>query len=159
TAHKHGRPVELNIYDLIQQNYFLFDVGLGVLHSGVVVDGKEYSYGGGGGIVVSRPRSVEGAEYRETIFMGTTYLSDKQIRDVIHDLKKTYTGDNYQMIQHNCNNFSNDFCKILVGKEIPSYVNRCAAIANWVSGVASNVATLVDKLEIPTPQLNNKEKT
>ena len=48
---------------------------------------------------MSRPRSVEGAEYRETIFMGTTYLSDKQIRDVIHDLKKTYTGDNYQMIQ------------------------------------------------------------
>ena len=61
--------------------------------------GKEYSYGGGGGIFVSSPRSVEGAEYRETIFMGTTYLSDKQIRDVIHDLKKTYTGDNYQMIQ------------------------------------------------------------
>ena len=61
--------------------------------------GKEYSYGGGGGIVVSRPRSVEGAEYRETIFMGTTYLSDKQIRDVIHDFKKTFSGDFYQMIQ------------------------------------------------------------
>ena len=39
----------MQIYDLIQQNYFLFgtlsaslfivDVGLGVLHSGVVVDG------------------------------------------------------------------------------------------------------------------------
>lgn len=40
---------DMQIYDLIQQNYFLFgtlmpysllvDVGLGVLHSGVVVDG------------------------------------------------------------------------------------------------------------------------
>ena len=48
---------------------------------------------------MSRPRDVEGAQYRETIFMGITYLTDAQIRDVVQNLKQTYTGDNYQMIQ------------------------------------------------------------
>ena len=33
----------------------------------------------------------------------------------------------------NCNNFSNDLCKALLGTEIPGYVNRCAYIASFFS--------------------------
>lgn len=33
----------------------------------------------------------------------------------------------------NCNNFSNDLSKAILGVPIPSYINRCAHIASWFS--------------------------
>ena len=33
----------------------------------------------------------------------------------------------------NCNNFSNDLSKAILGVPIPSYINRCAHIASWSS--------------------------
>ena len=60
--------------------------------------GKEYSYGLGGGVVASRPGNIIGAVFRESLFMGRTYLSPQQIRDVIHNLKLSFTDSNYDMI-------------------------------------------------------------
>ena len=37
------------------------------------------------------------------------------------------------MNDRNCNNFSNDLCKALLGTEIPGYVNRCAYLASFFS--------------------------
>ena len=37
------------------------------------------------------------------------------------------------MNDRNCNNFSNDLCKALLGIEIPGYVNRCAYLASFFS--------------------------
>ena len=61
--------------------------------------GIEYSYGDNGGVVASRPRDVIGVKFRETIFMGNTYLSPMQIRDVISNLKVLFTGKNYNMLE------------------------------------------------------------
>ena len=60
--------------------------------------GKEYSYGLEGGIVASRPGNIVGAVFRESLFMGLTYLSPQQICDVIHNLKLSFTDSNYDMI-------------------------------------------------------------
>ncbi|KAK8791326.1 hypothetical protein WA171_002273 [Blastocystis sp. BT1] len=153
-----GRPVYLNVYDLIEGNDFLYGVGLGILHSGVVVDEREYSYGDEGGVFVTHPQDVEGVRYRETITIGTTFLSPAQVKDVVRNLKVTYRGDNYHMLEQssfvielmysNCNHFSNDLCKIIAGKEIPSYVNRCAKVASWFSGIVNAVA---DHMAVVTP--------
>ena len=60
--------------------------------------GREYSYGEGGGVVSSLPRNVLGVKYRETIEMGNTFLSPEQVKDVVHNLKVIYHGDNYNLI-------------------------------------------------------------
>lgn len=52
------------------------------------------------------------------------------------------------LIFSNCNHFSNDLCKIIVGKEIPAYVNRCAKVASWFSGIANAVA---DHMNVVSP--------
>jgi len=61
--------------------------------------GREYSYGADGGIIVSRPKDVIGVKYRETLLIGTTYLSPSQINDVISNLKVLFTGTNYNMLE------------------------------------------------------------
>ena len=106
-----------------------------------------------------------GVKYRETIEMGDTFLSPAQIKDVIHNLRLTYRGDNYNLISkcgmnviltaRNCNDFSNEFCSIIVGKGIPSYINRCASVANWMSKKTTQLKGFIDKLEIKSPTLNS----
>lgn len=48
--------VKLNVYDLSPVNEFGHAVGLGVFHSGLEVDGREYTFAGGGGIFDHDPR-------------------------------------------------------------------------------------------------------
>lgn len=56
-----SRPsqVTLNVYDLTPMNDWGYPVGLGAFHSGVVVDDREYTYAGGGGIFNHDPRKGE----------------------------------------------------------------------------------------------------
>lgn len=121
------------------------------------VVGREYSYGMGGGIVSSTPKNIVGAVFRETICMGSTYLSPQQIRDVVHNLRLSFTDSNYNMVTQcvrvdsvmnsNCNHFSNEFCKIIVGKEIPSYINRCASIAGHFPSLANHIIDYINSPE------------
>jgi len=66
------------------------------------------------------------------------------------------------MSYSNCNHFSNKFCKIITGNEIPSHINRCAKIAHWftrtASNIVSNVTEFVENLDIPLPQLVDESK-
>lgn len=89
-------------------NLFWIDVGLGIVHSGVVVDGiplksnlrigREYSYGEGGGIISTKPKNITGVKYRETFLIGTTYLTPEEIKDVIKGMEKKFTGDDYHLL-------------------------------------------------------------
>lgn len=44
------------MYDLSPVNEFGHPIGLGVFHSGLEVDGREYTFAGGGGIFDHDPR-------------------------------------------------------------------------------------------------------
>lgn len=46
----------LNVYDLSPVNDWGHPVGLGVFHSGIQVDDREYTFAGGGGIFNHDPR-------------------------------------------------------------------------------------------------------
>ena len=104
----------------------------------------------------STPKNIVGAVFRETICMGSTYLSPQQIRDVVHNLRLSFTDSNYNMVTQcvrvdsvmnsNCNHFSNEFCKIIVGKEIPSYINRCASIAGHFPSLTTSIAQRLSTL-------------
>ncbi|XP_041363483.1 uncharacterized protein LOC121379087 isoform X1 [Gigantopelta aegis] len=95
----------------------------GVWHTGVVVYGKEYYFGGLGGIescdvggtVLGAPDTV--------LDMGSTEIPKEVFMNYLADLSaSTYRPEKYHLLEHNCNNFSADTTQFLTGKTIPSYI-------------------------------------
>lgn len=90
------------------------------------------------------PKEAEGATFRESILIGATDLTNMEITKRIDALRDQYRGNQYHIVLkyglyhfpyyfRNCNHFSNDVCKTLLGVSIPSYINRCAYLASWFS--------------------------
>lgn len=63
------------------------------------------------------------------VFKGTT----KDLETIIQSLRPHFKGDDYHVLNKNCNNFANEFLIKLVGKEAPSYVNRMAYVGSYCS--------------------------
>ena len=51
----YAMPVTLNVYDLSEGNELLSSLGLGLYHSGVVVNGEEYTFASGQGVFTHPP--------------------------------------------------------------------------------------------------------
>ncbi|CAD6506168.1 BgTH12-07098 [Blumeria graminis f. sp. triticale] len=120
--------VELYIYDL--SNGLAKQVSLGLIgkqieaiyHTSIVMDNIEYVYDGGIK-AVSAGKTHLGPPMRME-FLGNTELPEDVITEFLEALRETYTKDTYDVWTHNCNNFSNDFAKLLLGKGIPSYISN-----------------------------------
>lgn len=133
-------PVVLNVYDMYWINQYTFPVGLGVFHSGVVVHGKEYAFGGHpynwSGIFEMSPKSVETLgddfKFRETVTIGTTSLSPNEVEDLVRQMGLNYQGCSYHLIDKNCNHFTSEFCEVLCSKPIPGWVNRLATVSSYL---------------------------
>merc|ERR1712183_1056660 len=82
-----GTKVVLNIYDLSPINDYLYTIGFGLHHSGVEIQGSEYSFASGGGIFSSTPKDAPGAIFRESIEMGVFEGSTSDIQSTIDDLR------------------------------------------------------------------------
>lgn len=116
--------VILNVYDLHEQNMSLHEFGLGFYHSGVVVNGQEWTFASGSGIYSTPPRSVPG--FRESIFLGKFKGTSRDVDTIVDSLRDSYRGDMYHILDRNCNSFSESFVLKLLNKQIPGYVNRMA---------------------------------
>lgn len=128
--------VVLNVYDMVEQNYYTAWAGLGIFHSGVEVYGQEFAFGGHEyahlpGVFVTLPREAPGeVSFREAIQIGTTDLTMEEVQAVIHELgHSSYKGRQYHLLQKNCNTFSDELCFRLTGNRTPAWVNRLASIA------------------------------
>lgn len=129
-------PVRLNIYNMHWLNEYISNLGIGIYHSGVEVYDKEYAFGGHPfdftGIFDMAPSDVEelgeGFTFKESILLGHTDFSEKEIKKLIEMMGRSFSGSSYHLIKKNCNHFSSDFCKLVCGKNIPNWVNRLAAI-------------------------------
>lgn len=54
------------------------------------------------------------------------------MRRIINGLKAEGFGEGeYDVVRNNCNHFCDEFAFALVGKRIPSWVNRAATIGSW----------------------------
>ena len=110
-------------------------MGVGLYHSGIEIQGVEYSYGGninnpGTGVFTSAPLTVDNAIYFCSYNVGT--CSDiTKVYSTLESVKDRFKANEYSLINQNCNHFSEAFCLELLGKAVPSYVNRLARMGSW----------------------------
>ena len=69
--------VMVNVYDLSEVNEYARPLGIGIFHSGLVVHGREFSFGGhdyaSSGIFETAPKAAPApAIFREEVYVGTT---------------------------------------------------------------------------------------
>ncbi|KAK1353228.1 desumoylating isopeptidase 1 [Heracleum sosnowskyi] len=121
-----GHKVSLNVYDLSQGMARQFSMTLlgkaieGIWHTGIVVYGNEYYFGGG------LEHSLAGATPYGTplrvIDLGVTHVPKDVFEMYLQEISPQYTAESYNLLKHNCNNFSNDVAQFLVGAIIPEYI-------------------------------------
>ncbi|CAH2054704.1 unnamed protein product [Thlaspi arvense] len=100
-AHK----VTLNVYDLSR--------GLARQLSASLL-GKAYGH-------VPAGTTQYGTPIR-TIDLGETHVPEDVFEMYLQEISPRYTAESYNLLTHNCNNFSNEVSQFLVGKGIPDYI-------------------------------------
>ncbi|KAH6767708.1 PPPDE putative thiol peptidase family protein [Perilla frutescens var. hirtella] len=121
-----GYKVSLNVYDLSQglarqlSTTFLGKAIEGIWHTGVVVYGHEYYFGGG---IQSAPVGTTpyGTPIR-VVDLGVTHVPKDVFEVYLEEIGPRYTAETYSLLTHNCNNFSNEVAQFLVGTSIPDYI-------------------------------------
>ncbi|XP_024030069.1 desumoylating isopeptidase 1 isoform X1 [Morus notabilis] len=121
-----GHKVTLNVYDLSQglarqlSTTFLGKVIEGIWHTGVVVYGNEYYFGGG--IQHSLAGSTPYGTPIRVVDLGVTHVPKDVFEMYLQEISPRYTAETYSLLTHNCNNFSNEVAQFLVGATIPEYI-------------------------------------
>ncbi|KXG38351.1 uncharacterized protein LOC110430021 isoform X1 [Sorghum bicolor] len=121
-----GYPVKLHIYDLSQGMARQLSATIlgkaieAIWHTGVVVYGREYYFGGG--IQQGQPgRTPYGTPIRVED-LGVTHVPREVFEEFLREIGPRYTPATYKLLSHNCNNFSNEVAQFLAGAAIPSYI-------------------------------------
>jgi len=133
----------LNVYDLNPVNTFLNPIGFGLHHSGVEIDGWEYSFASrGGGIFKIEPKKAKGVKFYQQIEIGVLQDVEEgsKVIEAIERLRDKFQPEHYDLVEKNCNHFCEAFLRELLGKPLPSHVNRMSDL--WTAG---NMAWLVPR--------------
>lgn len=130
-----GSLVYLNVYHLSddwlhsnQVSNQIFGIG-GAFHAGIEVHGVEWTYGDEG-ISCNDPRTHQVHVYHESILLGETPWSANQVVDHVKRLQRFWQGEEYDVLEKNCCNFSDSLSQELVGEHIPAWVTRFPHIAS-----------------------------
>lgn len=94
-----------------------------VWHTGVIVFGKEWFFSGG-------IRSMEHQAFIRShglapityLDMGETEITEAVFREFLMSISPRFTAATYNLLRHNCNNFSNEVCQFLLSKPIPEHI-------------------------------------
>ena len=118
--------VSINLYDLSQgmaknmSRSFLGKQIDGIWHTGIVVYGKEFYYGGG--ICQDPPAKTPYGSPMKNIPMGETEIPQELFLDFLKEINSQFTAEKYDLFMNNCNNFTDTCCEFLVGEKIPNYI-------------------------------------
>ncbi|KAL8429537.1 hypothetical protein ACSSS7_006549 [Eimeria intestinalis] len=133
-----GPDVYLNIYKINGSPDWCAPCGL--YHTSVQIGDLEYSFGEGAGVTCSlqNPRldgvhSFQDGTYEYSLHMGTCTLSGADLSNAISSLQRAFPGTSYDLVSRNCNHFSDALLKAVVGKGIPSHINRASRYGQWFS--------------------------
>ncbi|MCJ1329272.1 hypothetical protein MMC10_005951 [Thelotrema lepadinum] len=140
----HKTEIIINVYDLLAPGTFssvLWTCGLSLLHTGIVINNREYSYGAvahptdpsSTGVFWTRPRlEPPGGTFRCSILQGFTYLSPGEIEQLVKDVSARFPGKEYNLITNNCNHFTSYLCRILTHREAPTFINRASKLGKAI---------------------------
>jgi hypothetical protein len=99
---------------------------------------SEYSFGfhnsSDTGVFSMPPRQVPNAVFRESILVGSVYLTFDEFMAVLNKLKGEWAGNSYHLLKRNCNEFSKKLLAAL-GLKAPSFINRLAGAGDVLSSV------------------------
>lgn len=136
--------VILNVYDLPElgvTNSRLIGMGAGFYHSGLQVGDMEYSFSPSG-ITRTRPLLPDFGRVRDQIAMGRYEGTREELAAIVHTLQTSdYAAGTYNVVHKNCNDFSEDFCALLLpattseggsAVSVPDWINRAARIGRSV---------------------------
>lgn len=103
----------------------------GIFHTGVEVYGREWCFGmtfdeWSSGITWHRPGMNPDHTFRETLSMGFTHFSPKEVIQIIEEMQLEWRGNTYSVLSRNCHNFSDTFCRLLGVGRLPQWVNDLA---------------------------------
>ncbi|KAK4229079.1 desi-like protein sdu1 [Podospora fimiseda] len=129
--------ITIHIYDLLQPGRVsstLWFLGTSLLHSGVVINGKEYAFGGHDrpgvtGVYWTKPKTEPpGGTFKCEILHGFTLATQAEIDNIIRQTSEEFMGTAYNLLTKNCNHFTSHLCKKLTGRPGPGWLNRAASI-------------------------------
>lgn len=121
----------MHLYDLSETLAHVNSVALdmlglgGVLHVGVDIFGREWSFGLNG-VSVSVPRRHEFYAFRQTVPMGKTQLLRREAERTVSHMRPDWPGTKYDLLTNNCGSFCNELCIRLGVGPLPSWVMRPA---------------------------------
>ncbi|CAM9440026.1 unnamed protein product [Ascophyllum nodosum] len=125
-----SHKVQLALYDLsrgLAKSMSMAFLGKqidGIWHTGIIVYGKEYFFGGG---LQSMSHEVfvqmhGGARPTEYIDLGATDIPQDAFEDWNRQIDPQFTAQTYDLLKHNCNNYTDAASQFLLGKGIPKYI-------------------------------------
>jgi hypothetical protein len=126
-----SRRITVNIYDLTESNRFLSFMGVGAYHSGVEIEGKEWTFSPAG-VFFTAPRAEQLGKFKSSVDMGCHVASAQDFQQAIAELRREFPEGSYDLVKKNCNNFSDAMCKKLLRKGIPAWVNRAAMFGSTI---------------------------
>ena len=124
-----SHPVYLRVYDLSRgmakqmSMSFLGKQVDGIWHTGILVHGREYFFGGG---IQALPTAIVESSFGikpvQVLLLGHTSVDEATLMDYIRGISPRFTQATYNLFTHNCNNFSNEVSQFLLGKGIPAHI-------------------------------------
>jgi hypothetical protein len=126
--------LELTIKQPGKFSTLLWTFGTSLLHSGVVISGKEYAFGGHDqrgmtGVYWTKPKSEPpGGTYKCEVLQGFTLAPQDEIDRIIKEASEEFQGTAYNLLNKNCNHFTAYLCEKLTGRPGPGWLNRAASI-------------------------------
>mmetsp|Transcript_75906 Transcript_75906/g.180403 ORF Transcript_75906/g.180403 Transcript_75906/m.180403 type:complete len:588 (-) Transcript_75906:56-1819(-) len=95
----------------------------GIWHTGIVAFGKEYYYGGY--IYQDEPGETPFGKPTKSIKLGQTLRKQEELEAyIVDELDAEFTPENYDVLSHNCNNFTEKASRFLLGRHIPDMVRK-----------------------------------
>ncbi|KAK9477124.1 PPPDE putative peptidase domain-containing protein [Lipomyces japonicus] len=132
--------VTINVYDMLQDSKFaplIWNFGIGVYHSAVEIDGREYAFGGHtepgiSGVYYSKPKTElpGGITCKTSLLHGYTSYSPAEVRAIVNELSTEYMGMSYNLLHKNCNHFTNSLLLRLTDQPGPAWLNRATYIGS-----------------------------
>jgi len=72
-----------------------------------------------------------------SIQIGTARMRPAELTSLIRTMEREWPGNSYHLLHRNCNHFADEFCFLLCGRRIPSWINR---LANGAGSLFGNMA-------------------